>query len=341
MVTYSESGVDIDLEEVTVAAMVSQLKSTLKLQDVITDTGHFAALLRLGEKALAMSTDGVGSKILVAELLDKYDTVGIDCVAMVVNDILCVGAEPLAMVDYLAVEKPDPEIAAQLGKGLAEGAIDANIAMIGGETASLPGIVHNLDLAGTGIGVVDTNRIISGENIQDGDAVIGVKSSGIHSNGLSLARKAFFEEAQLKVEDPIPGYPDTTVGEVLLEPTRIYVKPILDLLSQVEVHGLAHITGGGFNNLKRLKKGLSYNLDNLPDPQPVFESIYSLGVRLEEMYRVFNMGVGFAIITNPDNVQKALEIIEKYYPAQVIGEVVADGKGQVKVKTLEKSWIEL
>jgi phosphoribosylformylglycinamidine cyclo-ligase len=341
MVTYSESGVDIDLEEVTVAAMVSQLKSTLKLQDVITDTGHFAALLRLGEKALAMSTDGVGSKILVAELLDKYDTVGIDCVAMVVNDILCVGAEPLAMVDYLAVEKPDPEIAAQLGKGLAEGAIDANIAMIGGETASLPGIVHNLDLAGTGIGVVDTNRIISGENIQDGDAVIGVKSSGIHSNGLSLARKAFFEEAQLEVEDPIPGYPDTTVGEVLLEPTRIYVKPVLDLLSQVEVHGLAHITGGGFNNLKRLKKGFSYHLDNLPNPQPVFESIYSLGVRLEEMYRVFNMGVGFAIMTNPDNVQKALEIIEKYYPAQVIGEVVADGKGQVKLKTLEKSWIEL
>lgn len=341
MVTYSESGVDIDLEEVTVEAMVSQLKSTLKLQDVITDTGHFAALLRLGDKALAMSTDGVGSKILVAELMDKYDTVGIDCVAMVVNDILCVGAKPLAMVDYLAVEKPDPEIASQLGKGLAEGSLDANIAMIGGETASLPGIVHNLDLAGTGIGIVDTNKIISGEEIQEGDAVIGIGSSGIHSNGLSLARKAFFEEAHLKISDPLPGYPDITVGEVLLEPTRIYVKPVMDLLSEVDVHGLAHITGGGFNNLKRLKKGLSYHLDNLPDPMPVFESIYSLGVPLEEMYRVFNMGVGFAIITQPENVQQTLKIITKYYPAQQIGKVVADGKGQVKLKTMEKSWIEL
>ncbi|NYT18309.1 MAG: phosphoribosylformylglycinamidine cyclo-ligase [Methanobacteriales archaeon] len=341
MVTYSESGVDIDLEEVTVAAMVSQLKSTLKLQDVITDTGHFAALLRLGNRALAMSTDGVGSKILVAELMDKYDTVGIDCVAMVVNDILCVGAEPLAMVDYLAVEKPDPEIASQLGKGLAKGSVDANIAMIGGETASLPGIVNNLDLAGTGIGVVDTARIISGEDIRDGDAVIGIASSGIHSNGLSLARKAFLDESQLNVSDPLPGYPDITVGEVLLEPTRIYVKPVMDLLNKVEVHGLAHITGGGFTNLKRLKKGLSYYLNNLPSPMPIFESIYNLGVPLEEMYRVFNMGVGFAIITRPDNVQKTLEIVEKYYPAQQIGKVVADGKGEVKLKTMEESWIEL
>jgi phosphoribosylformylglycinamidine cyclo-ligase len=341
MVTYSESGVDIDLEEVTVAAMVSQLKSTLELQDVITDTGHFAALLRLGDKALAMSTDGVGSKILVAELMNKYDTVGIDCVAMVVNDILCVGATPLAMVDYLAVEKPDPEIASQLGKGLAKGALDANIAMIGGETASLPGIVHNLDLAGTGIGVVDTKQIISGENIQDGDAVIGIESSGIHSNGLSLARKAFLEEAQLKVSEPLPAYPDISVGEVLLEPTRIYVKPVVDLLSEVEVHGLAHITGGGFNNLKRLKEGLSYHLDNLPDPMPIFKSIYSLGVPLEEMYRVFNMGVGFVIITPPENVQQTLKIITKYYPAQEIGKVVADLEGQVKLKTMEGSWIEL
>jgi phosphoribosylformylglycinamidine cyclo-ligase len=341
MVTYSESGVDIDLEEVTVAAMVSQLKSTLKLQDVITDSGHFAALLRLGDKALAMSTDGVGSKILVAELMDKYDTVGIDCVAMVVNDILCVGAEPLAMVDYLAVEKPDPGIASQLGKGLAEGSVDANIAMIGGETASLPGIVHNLDLAGTGIGVVDTNRIISGDDIQGGDAVIGISSSGIHSNGLSLARKAFLEEARLKVSDPLPGYPDITVGEVLLEPTRIYVKPVMDLLSEVEVHGLAHITGGGFTNLKRLKKGLSYHINNLPEAMPIFESIYNLGVPLEEMYRVFNMGVGFVIITPPENVPQTLKTITKYYPAQQIGKVVADGEGQVKLRTMEGSWIEL
>ncbi|HMK54984.1 MAG TPA: phosphoribosylformylglycinamidine cyclo-ligase [Methanobacteriaceae archaeon] len=341
MVTYSESGVDIDLEEVTVAAMVSELKSTLKLQDVITETGHFAALLKLGDKALAMSTDGVGSKILVAELMDKYDTVGIDCVAMVVNDILCVGAEPLAMVDYLAVEKPDPEIAAQLGKGLAEGATQANTAMIGGETASLPRIVHNLDLAGTGIGLVDVNRIITGESIKEGHVVIGIESSGIHSNGLSLARKVFFEEAGLKVEDPLPTDPDTTVGEALLEPTRIYVKPIVELLKEVKVHGLAHITGGGFNNLKRLKKGLSYHLDNLPEPPSIFQSMYSQGVPLEEMYRVFNMGVGFAVMVALQDAPKALQIINKYHPAQKIGKVLEDGQGQIKLKTMERTWIKL
>lgn len=341
MVTYSEAGVDIDLEEVTVAAMVSKLKSTLKFQDIITETGHFAALLKLGDKALAMSTDGVGSKILVAELMDKYDTVGIDCVAMVVNDLLCVGAEPLAMVDYLAVEKPDPEIAAQLGKGLAEGATQANTAIIGGETASLPGIVHNFDLAGTGIGLVDVDRIITGEFIQEGHVVIGIGSSGIHSNGLSLARKVFFEEAGLKAKDPLPQDPDTKVGEALLEPTRIYVKSIIELLKEIKVFGLAHITGGGFNNLKRLKKGLSYHLDNLPQPQPVFQSIYSLGVPLEEMYRVFNMGVGFAVILAPEDVSKALQIINKYHPAQKIGKVLDDGQEQVKLKTMEGPLIEL
>ncbi|MEG3224544.1 MAG: phosphoribosylformylglycinamidine cyclo-ligase [Methanobacteriales archaeon Met13] len=341
MVTYSESGVDIDLEEVTVAAMVSKLKSTLKFQDIITETGHFAALLKLGDKALAMSTDGVGSKILVAELMNKYDTVGIDCVAMVVNDLLCVGAEPLALVDYLAVEKPDPEIAAQLGKGLAEGATQANTAIIGGETASLPGIVHNFDLAGTGIGLVDVDRIITGKFIQEGHVVIGIGSSGIHSNGLSLARKVFFEEAGLKAKDPLPQDPDTKVGEALLEPTRIYVKPIIELLKEIKVYGLAHITGGGFNNLKRLKKGLSYHLDNLPQPQPVFQSMYSLGVPLEEMYRVFNMGVGFAVILAPEDISKALQIINKHHPVQEIGRVLDDGQGQVKLKTMEGTWIEL
>jgi phosphoribosylformylglycinamidine cyclo-ligase (EC 6.3.3.1) len=195
MTTYKESGVDINLEEATISALTSNLKETLKFRDVITESGHFAALLHLGDKAIAMSTDGVGSKILVAELMDKYDTVGIDCIAMVVNDILCVGAEPLAMVDYLAVEKPDPDVAAQIGKGLADGAEQAKIAMIGGETASLPEIVTNFDLAGTGVGIVDINDIVTGEDIQEGDVLIGISSSGIHSNGLSLARKVFFQDA--------------------------------------------------------------------------------------------------------------------------------------------------
>lgn len=341
MTTYKESGVDINLEEVTISALTSNLKKTLKFRDVITESGHFAALLRLGDKAIAMSTDGVGSKILVAELMDKYDTVGIDCVAMVVNDLLCVGAEPMAMVDYLAVEKPDPDVATQIGKGLADGAEKAEVAMIGGETASLPEIVKNFDLAGTGIGIVDVDAIVTGEDIQEGDVLIGISSAGIHSNGLSLARKIFFQNAGLKVEDALPGFPQNTVGEELLKPTRIYVKPVMELLnSAVTVHGLAHITGGGFNNLKRLNEDAGYHLDNLPQPNPVFQSMYSLGVPLEEMYRVFNMGIGMVVIVPEEDSQATLSIIEKHDQAYKIGKVTSQS-GKVTLKSLENTFIEL
>lgn len=341
MTTYKESGVDINLEEVTVSALTSNLKETLKFRDVITETGHFAALIRLGDKAIAMSTDGVGSKILVAELMDKYDTVGIDCIAMVVNDLLCVGAEPLAMVDYLAVEKPDPEVAGQIGRGLRDGAEQAKIAMIGGETASLPEIVHNFDLAGTGIGVVDVEEIVTGEAIQEGDVLIGISSSGIHSNGLSLARKVFFQDAGLNVDDALPGFPETTVGEELLRPTRIYVKAVMELLnSEVEVHGLAHITGGGFNNLKRLNEGAGYHIDNLPEPNPIFQSIYSLGVPLEEMYGVFNMGIGMVVMVPEGDSQATLDILNKHDRAYKIGKVTSQS-GKVTLQSLKNTPIEL
>ena len=341
MTTYKESGVDINLEEVTISALTSNLKETLKFRDVITESGHFAALLRLGDKAIAMSTDGVGSKILVAELLDKYDTVGIDCVAMVVNDILCVGAEPLAMVDYIAVEKPNPDIAALIGKGLADGAEQAAIVMIGGETTSPPEIVNNFDLAGTGIGIVDIDDIVTGENIMEGNILIGICSSGIHSNGLSLARKVFFQDAGLNVDDELPGFPQKTVGEELLRPTRIYVKPIMELLkSDVTVHGLAHITCGGFNNLKRLNQDVGYYIDDLPQPNPVFESIFSLGVPLEEMYRVFNMGIGMVVIVPEEDSQNALNIIKKHDQAHIIGNVT--GKPEtVTLMTLEDTLIDI
>lgn len=341
LVTYSESGVDIDLEEVTVSALTKKLKETLQFQDVITQSGHFAALVRLGNQGLAMSTDGVGSKILVAEMMEKYDTVGIDCVAMVVNDLICVGARPLAMVDYLAVEKPDPEAASQIAEGLAEGCRQANVAMIGGETASLPEIVRNFDLAATGIGIVDLDKTVSGDKIQEGDVIIGIESSGIHSNGLSLARRVFFEEAGLKVDDPLPSDENVTVGKVLLEPTRIYVKVIMELLEELEVHGLAHITGGGFTNLKRLKKGVSYHIGELPSPQPIFEFISSHGVSIKEMYRVFNMGIGFAIILPEEKASDAIKIIEKHHPAWIIGKVSDDSQGKVEVKTFLGEWIEL
>jgi phosphoribosylformylglycinamidine cyclo-ligase len=342
MVTYSESGVDISLEEVTVSALTSKLKETLKFRDIITESGHFAALVKLGDKGIAMSTDGVGSKILVAEMMNDFSTVGIDCIAMVVNDILCVGAEPLAMVDYLAVEKPDPEAAAQIAEGLLEGCKQAKIAMIGGETASLPEIIKNFDLAGTGIGIVDLDSVVTGENIQEGDVLIGIESSGIHSNGLSLARRVFFEEAGLKVDDPLPDDPDTTVGEELLRPTLIYVDPVVELLkADVDVHGLAHITGGGFTNLKRLKNGTGYDINTLPEPKPLFKSLQSLGVPLEEMYRVFNMGIGFVVIVNPEDADATVKIIEKYNKAYKIGYALDDQEEKVKVKTFKDTIIQL
>jgi phosphoribosylformylglycinamidine cyclo-ligase len=342
MVTYSESGVDINLEEATVSALVSEIKKTLSFRDVITESGHFAALVRLGDKAIAMSTDGVGSKILVAKMMNKYDTVGIDCIAMVVNDILCVGAEPIAMVDYLAVEKADPEIAGQIGKGLAEGSKQAKIAMIGGETASLPEIIKDFDLAGTGIGIVDADKIITGENIADGDVLIGIESSGVHSNGLSLARNVFFDKANLSIDSPLPTDSDKLVGEELLKPTEIYVKPIVELLKEdIDVHGLAHITGGGFLNLKRLKKGISYNIDSLPEPSSIFKSIYSLDVPLKEMYRVFNMGIGFVVIVPGRDADKTINVIKKYNKAYKIGTVVDNKDETVKIKAFNGDIINL
>jgi phosphoribosylformylglycinamidine cyclo-ligase len=341
MVTYSESGVDISLEEVTVSALISKLKETLSYREVITESGHFAALVKLGDKAIAMSTDGVGSKILVAEMMEKYDTVGIDCIAMVVNDILCVGAEPIAMVDYLAVEKPDPEIAGQIGEGLKEGCRQAKVAMIGGETASLPEIISNFDLAGTGIGIVDVENIITGDKIVDGDVLIGIESSGIHSNGLSLARKVFFDDNQFKVDDKLQ-YLETSIGEELLKPTLIYVNPIVELLkSDLEVHGLAHITGGGFTNLKRLKKGSGYIIETLPDPKTIFKVMHKLGVPLEEMYRVFNMGIGFVVIVKSEDAKKAIDIIKKYNLAFKIGTATDDIQEKVSIKTFKKDVITL
>ena len=340
MVTYSDSGVDIDLEEVTVSKLAEKLKPTLKYQDIITESGHFAALVKMGDRGIAMSTDGVGSKILIAKMMEKYDTVGIDCIAMVVNDILCVGAEPIALVDYLAVENPDPEVAEQIAEGLAKGAEISNIAIIGGETASLPEIVRDFDLAGTGIGFVDIDKIITGENISEGDVLIGLGSSGIHSNGLSLARKALLENNKFNVNDTLPNDSTTTIGEELLKPTEIYVKPIVKLLKEnLNIKGLAHITGGGFTNLKRLKKGIGFDVDNLPEPQEIFKLIYNQDVTLEEMYKVFNMGVGFVVIAPEEESEEIIDILNKDCEACKIGKVTSN-PDKVIVTTFENTKIE-
>jgi len=341
MVTYSEAGVDISLEEKTVKALTSELSETLDYRNIIKNTGHFAALVDFGSKAIAMSTDGVGSKILIANLMNKFDTVGIDCIAMVVNDILCVGAEPIAMVDYLAVEEPNPEIASEIGKGLKTGCEQAKIAMIGGETASLPKIIKDFDLAGTGIGIVDKENIITGSEIKDGDIILGIESSGVHSNGLSLARKALLDIAEFKVEDKLPSDESITVGDALLEPTIIYVDPIMDLLkSGIEVHGLGHITGGGFSNLKRLNKNMSYYINDLPEVLPVFKEIQKTGIESQEMYHVFNMGIGFCVILDKDCKEQALEILNKYHNTYEIGEIKEDADNKVLI-TARNENIEL
>lgn len=342
MVTYSEAGVDISLEEQTVQALTGELAETIEYRNIIKNKGHFAALVDFGKKAIAMSTDGVGSKILIAKQMEKYDTVGIDCIAMVVNDILCVGAEPIAMVDYLAVEHPNPEIAKEIGKGLKTGCQQAKIAMIGGETASLPKIIKDFDLAGTGIGTVDKNKIITGTEIKDGDIILGITSSGVHSNGLSLARKALLDIANYKVTDKLPTDNSVTVGEALLEPTIIYVDPIIELLnSDVKVHGLGHITGGGFSNLKRLNHNMTYIIDNLPEPLPIFKAIQATGIEDKEMYHVFNMGIGFAVILDEKYKDQALEILNKYHDTYVIGKIQEDEKNRVLINTYNNENIEL
>ena len=342
MVTYSEAGVDISLEEQTVQALTGELAETIEYRNIIKNKGHIAALVDFGKKAIAMSTDGVGSKILIAKQMEKYDTVGIDCIAMVVNDILCVGAEPIAMVDYLAVEHPNPEIAKEIGKGLKTGCQQAKIAMIGGETASLPKIIKDFDLAGTGIGTVDKNKIITGTEIKDGDIILGITSSGVHSNGLSLARKALLDIANYKVTDKLPTDNSVTVGEALLEPTIIYVDPIIELLnSDVKVHGLGHITGGGFSNLKRLNHNMTYIIDNLPEPLPIFKAIQATGIEDKEMYHVFNMGIGFAVILDEKYKDQALEILNKYHDTYVIGKIQEDEKNRVLINTYNNENIEL
>ncbi|HEC82225.1 MAG TPA: phosphoribosylformylglycinamidine cyclo-ligase [Thermoplasmatales archaeon] len=322
--SYAKSGVDIFKEEKAIKGLISNISYQRKGIGKPLG-GEYAGLIDFGEYALVLCTDGVGSKIKIANELKKWDTIGIDCIAMNVNDAICVGAEPIAFVDYLAIDNSNPNITAEIGKGLAEGAKKANISIVGGETATLPEIINGLDLAGTCLGYVKKNQIISGEKITPGDVIIGLSSSGLHSNGFTLARK-IIEKKGYSYHDEFPhkAYKDKTIGEVMLTPTRIYVKEILALLKTVEVHGLAHITGGGMRNLLRLKKDVSFTLNNLLEPQPIFSFLQEKGnVENKEMYQTFNMGTGFMVITPEKEKKKALEILKKHSEAEVkiIGEI--------------------
>lgn len=314
--TYAEAGVDIDASDRATAALVAQLKAPAREGDgapVKLENG-FAGLVRLGDGALAICTDGVGTKLLLARELGSLDTVGIDCVAMNVNDLICVGAEPLSFVDYVALEEPDAELMAQLGAGLAEGCRQANCTLSGGETAVVPELVRGFDLAGTAVGWVSHEAIIDGSRVAVGDALIGLASSGPHSNGYTLIRRLF------------DG--DSEVGAQLVAPTRIYVRPVLALLSALEVHALAHVTGGGLDNLSRMNPGFRYVVDNpLPVPK-AFDWLQRRGdITPAEMYRTFNMGLGMVVAVAPGDSERALELLAREgETAQLIGHV-AVGEG--------------
>lgn len=332
--TYARAGVDISKEDQAIEALAKSLGfARTGMGAPLGKIGHFAGLVDFGDHALALCTDGVGSKVEIADAVRKWDTVGIDCMAMNVNDAICVGAEPIAFVDYLAVEDPDPAFTEQVGKGLAEGARQANVSLVGGETATLPGIVKGFDLAGTCLAVARKDRLVTGEKIAPGDVLIGLPSSGIHSNGYTLARRVF-EDAGHAYTDPWPGddaeYAGMRLGEVLLVPTRIYVRPVMALLrSDVPVHGLSHITGSGLRKLRRINQGVGYEItDPLPVP-PVFRKIQELGdVADPEMYKTFNMGMGFVVVVPASAADEALATLhaEGEADARVVGRVV-EGSG--------------
>jgi len=316
--TYSDSGVDIFKEEKAIKGLVSSIKSQRKgLGKPMT--GHYAGLVDFGDYALVLCTDGVGSKVMIANEMQKWDTVGIDCIAMNVNDAICVGAEPIAFVDYLAIDDPNEKVTKEIGKGLSKGTELSNISIIGGETASLPEIINGFDLAGTCLAYVKKQNIILGNRIRPGDVIIGLSSSGIHSNGYSLVRKIIENEGlSLSGKFPAKYYPNKTVGDVLLEPTQIYVKEVVELLKKIRVNGIAHITGGGLRNLPRLNEKVKFVIDNPLEPQPIFFLLQRYGnVDYKEMYQTFNMGMGLAIIVPEKYADEAIEILKAHSKSEV------------------------
>ncbi|MSP20955.1 MAG: phosphoribosylformylglycinamidine cyclo-ligase [Alphaproteobacteria bacterium] len=325
---YDAAGVHIGVTETALQSLTARLRRTWPtgragatgVGGVALDFGYYANVIDIGGgMGMAISTDGVGSKALIAEMLGKYDTIGIDCVAMNVNDVICVGARPLTLVDYVAVERVDPVVMAAIAEGLAVGAERAGVSISGGEIAELPDMIkgHNkgtgFDLAGTAAGIIRLDRIIVGRDCKLGDAVVGIQSSGIHSNGLTLARKVLLGQAKLKVGDRLADV-GRSVGEELLEPTLIYVAEAMAMLEQVPgVRALAHITGGGFLNLVRVPVKVGFLLDALPPPPPVFQAIAARGaVPAADMYTVFNMGVGLCVVVAEADVARVVEIARQH-----------------------------
>ena len=337
--SYKDAGVDVTAGYKAVELMKQYVARTVT-KGVLDGIGGFGGLFELdmtgiNKPVLVSGTDGVGTKIKIAFLLDKHDTVGIDCVAMCVNDIICCGAKPQFFLDYIACGKNYPEKIAQIVSGVAEGCVQAGCALIGGETAEHPGLMpdEDYDLAGFSVGVVDKDKIIDPSKQKEGDVMIAIKSSGVHSNGFSLVRKVFDvnEQALAKTYDELGG---KTLGEVLLTPTRIYVKAIMSLLDAVNVKSISHITGGGFyENIPRsLPKGLSAKISR-KDVQvlPIFDLIAKTGnIPERDMFNTFNMGVGMTVVVDKADADKAVEAIKAAgEDAYILGELIKADYGVV------------
>ena len=333
---YSKAGVDVEREERGIGGLLYWINKTIG--EGALPIGYFANVIRIGDLGIAVTIDGVGTKLLVAQMLGKYDTVGIDCVAMNVNDVLCVGARAVCMVDYIALEEPREELLEEIGKGLYEGARMASIQIIGGETAQLKEMLRGMrkgyafDLAGACIGIVNPDRVILGQDIEEGDVVVGLESRGIHSNGLTLARKVLLKD-HLSIYRYFPDL-GRTIGEELLEPTRIYAREVYEIIEKVKVKALVHITGGGWLNLLRVQKPIEIEVENLPPIPPIFRIIQEEGrIEDEEMFRVFNMGIGFALITSEQEVEKVKEICKGFnLGAYELGKVKIAKDGESKVR---------
>jgi phosphoribosylformylglycinamidine cyclo-ligase len=333
---YRESGVDTAEADAGLSRINARVQKTWPregLGRLVLPIGYFANVIELDGVGLALCTDGVGSKTIIADMMGKYDTIGIDCVAMNVNDMICVGAKPLSLVDYIAVEKTDAAMLDAIAVGLCKGAELAQISISGGETAQLKDVVKHFDLVGMAVGKVDLDKVIDGRAVRDGDVVIGVKSSGIHSNGLSLARRAFFAEHRYSIEHKFAEL-SCTLGEELLRPTDIYVREALEILAAVPgVHALINITGDGLLNLTRVAAPVGFTLDALIEPHPIFPLIQRHAkVELSEMFEVFNMGIGFCYVVDPASAAHVLQILKAHgRVAQVIGTAVSDPQKIVRI----------
>lgn len=329
MITYKESGVNIEEGYKSVKLIKDLVKQTYS-KYVLNGLGSFAGMVELPEgykkPVLVSGTDGVGTKLDIACKKKKYDTVGIDCVAMCVNDILCHGAKPLFFLDYIACGKLDANVSSDLVKGVTDGCLQSDCALVGGETAEMPGFYKegDYDIAGFAVGIVDKDKIIDGSKIKEGDKLIGIASSGVHSNGFSLVRKLFTD---LDME-----FNGEEVWKTLITPTKIYVKPVLKLMEQFEIKGMSHITGGGFiENVPRMFNGRDLtaviNKDSYP-MLPIFDKIVEMGVDKDHMYNTFNMGIGFVLAVDSKDADAVIKSLEEMgEKAYEIGHVISGGDG--------------